>query len=119
MLISFDENSLFCSFTNEPEEVKDLSERIHAGYFLNSIKKVDKEPNKTIWIAHGRESCHMTNSLKGMTDLKAESSNINNGCEKIIQAIIIGIYVHKDWRKTKIVMKNVRHIQGIFVSYWA
>ena len=60
----------------------------------------------------------MTNSSKEMIDLKTKLSNIKIDGEKMMQVTKIGICirtsVQRDGGKTKIVLKNVRYIPGIF-----
>ena len=89
-LIAFDENIPFCLFINEPKEVNDLTEKIHTGYFMNSIEGDKEKQNQTVWIADRSASCYMTNSLKGMKDLREEVSNIKIESRKTIQATKIG-----------------------------
>ena len=62
--------------------------------------------NDNIWIADSGASCHMTNSLEGMTDLKTDYSKIKIGSGKTVMGSKKGTYegmvVSKDNKKTMI-----------------
>ena len=55
-------------------------------FFMNQTTNESKI-NDNIWIADSGASCHMTNSLEGMTDLKTDYSKIKIGSGKTVMGI--------------------------------
>ena len=74
--------------------------------------------DENIWIADSGASCHMTNSLEGMTDLRDYYAKIKIGSEKTMLSTKKGTYegmvVSKDNKKTMIQLKNVRFVPKMF-----
>ena len=85
--------------------------------FMNQTTN-EAKINENIWIADSGASCHMTNSLEGMTDLKTDYSRIKIGNGNILMGIKKGTYegmdVSKDNKKTRIQLKNVRYVPDMF-----
>ena len=77
-----------------------------------------KEINDNIWIADSGASCHMTNSLEGMKDIKTDYSKIKIENRKTVMSIKKGTFegmaVSKDSKKTMIQLKNVRYVPDMF-----
>jgi len=90
-----------CKETNEIFDEEDGLDHI-MGHNLFTNRKPES-PNKideNTWIPDSGASCHMTNTLEGMTDLKYDCSKIKIGSGKTMVATKIetyeGIVVTKD-----------------------
>ena len=74
--------------------------------------------NQSLWIADSGASSHMTNDLRGMTDLKDYSSSVKVGNGKILKATKIGRFVgtvtQKDGSEKRIILSNVKYVPEIY-----
>ena len=114
MLMGHEEKVPICKETLEYQDNKsEVEMKQNKVLFMNHTTN-EAKINENIWIADSGASCHMTNSLEGMTDLKTDYYRIKIGNGNILMGIKKGTYermvVSKDNKKTRIQLRNVRYV---------
>ena len=106
VLMSHEEEMPICKeiLENQDNKNEDVIEQDKV-FFLNQVTNESKV-NDNIWITKSCASCHIINSLEGMTNLKNNYLKIKIRSSKTMMAIERGTYngivVSKDNRKTTI-----------------
>ena len=118
VLMSHEEEVQTCKviseYSDNEKEIKDKEDKV---LFVNQTQ-AEAKINDNLWIADSGASCHMTNSLDGMKDLKEDYAKIKIGSGKTMLATKRGTYegmvISKDNKKTMIQLRNVRYVPEMF-----
>ena len=83
------------------------------------VQRMDED----LWLGDTGASCHMTNNLKGMRNLKKISSGIVFGNGQRLKATYVGdkkgIVVQRDGTKKVILMKNVKYVPELYCNLFS
>jgi len=83
----------------------------------------NKKFRETTWIADTGSSSHMTNSLKGMFELRDFSSRISVGDGKAIEATKIGkwkgVFIDPNGKKKKVILEGVQYVPELMVNLFS
>ena len=76
-----------------------------------------------LWLGDTGASCHMTNNLKGMSNLEKISTGIVFGNGQRLKAVYVGdkrgTVVQKDGTKKSILMKNVKYVPEMYCNLFS
>ena len=118
ILMSHEEKVPTCKEISEYwDDENEVKNKLDQALFMNQNMNESKIDDN-IWIADSGASCHMTNSLEGMTDLRDNYTKIKIGSGKTMLATKKGTYegmvVSKDNKQTTIQLKNMRYVPEMF-----